>query len=115
MLGFGMGALGCLACIALPPGPWVVFAALVGKFFVTATFGSIFVYAAELFPTVLRSAAVGMCSTAARAGGATAPQAVALAAVVSWLPLAVFGGASLLAVRATVEPSRAEMSPHERR
>lgn len=96
-LGFGVGGVGCVACLALPPGAPTVLAATVGKFFVTAAFGSVFVYAGELFPTVLRSAAVGMCSTAARVGGAVAPPAVALAAIANWLPLFVFGASSILA------------------
>jgi OCT family organic cation transporter-like MFS transporter 4/5 len=96
-LGFGIGGLSCLACLVLPSGLPTTAAAMVGKFFVTAAFGSIFVYAGELFPTVLRSAAVGLCSTAARVGGATAPLAVSLSTIASWVPLAVFGGASLLA------------------
>ena len=33
-----------------------------GKFFVTGSFGVIYVYAAELYPTVLRSTGIGMTS-----------------------------------------------------
>ena len=105
-LGFGVGGLSCILCLVLPAGLPVTAAAMVGKFFVTAAFGSIFVYAAELFPTVLRSAAIGLCSTSARVGGATAPLVVSLVAVAPWMPLAVFGGAVSGGVPAHLPPKR---------
>ena len=49
-----------LASIVLP---------LVGKFFLTGGYGGIYVYTAEIFPTVLRNYGVGICSSVARIGG----------------------------------------------
>ena len=45
----------------------------IGKFGVTCAFAIIYVYAAELFPTVLRSTGMGMCSVMARVGSILAP------------------------------------------
>ena len=93
-LAFFLGGVGCAACIVLPPGVLVVAASMFGKFFITAAFGSVFVFTTELFPTELRSATMGLCSAAARVGDAAAPLVVSLP---SWLPQAVFGCVALLA------------------
>ena len=47
---------------------------IVGKFGATCSFCIIFVYTAEMFPTEIRSTAVGSSSTCARIGGILAPQ-----------------------------------------
>lgn len=46
---------------------------MTGKFFVTASFGLIYLYTAELFPTVARNVGVGSCSMIARFGSTIAP------------------------------------------
>ncbi len=51
----------------------VVALAMAGKFCVTGTFGIVYVYSAEVFPTVVRSVGVGTASVFARVGGAVAP------------------------------------------
>ena len=73
-LSFAVGGLACLACAFLPAGTPTVAAAMGGRFFVSAAFGVVFVFTTELFPTVLRNAAMGLCSAAARAGAGSAPQ-----------------------------------------
>ncbi len=45
-----------------------------GKFGAAAGFAVIFLYTSELYPTEIRSTAVGICSTLARVGGIAAPQ-----------------------------------------
>ena len=42
---------------------------LVGKFGASACFAIVYVYTAEMFPTVIRNQAVGTCSLVARVGG----------------------------------------------
>ena len=42
---------------------------MVGKFGASAVFAIVFVYTAEMFPTVIRNQAVGTCSLVARIGG----------------------------------------------
>ncbi|XP_023325051.1 organic cation transporter protein [Eurytemora carolleeae] len=49
-----------------------IFLSLLGKFGAAASFAIVYVYTAELFPTVIRSQAVGTCSLVARIGGITA-------------------------------------------
>ena len=45
-----------------------------GKFGAAASFSIVYLYTAELYPTVVRSTAVGLCSMMARIGGIAAPQ-----------------------------------------
>ena len=47
--------------------------ALVGKFFASGTFAIVYMYTAELYPTLIRSTAVGTCSFMARIGGIISP------------------------------------------
>jgi OCT family organic cation transporter-like MFS transporter 4/5 len=42
-----------------------------GKFFNTFTFFIVYIYTAELFPTVLRASVIGVSSMAGRAGAMT--------------------------------------------
>ena len=44
--------------------------------FISGTFGTIYVYTCELFPTSVRSISLGICSVAARMGGIACPYAV---------------------------------------
>ena len=44
-----------------------------GKFFASIAFAIIYVYAAELYPTVVRSTGMGMSSVMARVGSILAP------------------------------------------
>lgn len=46
---------------------------MVGKFGVTAAFSMVYVYTAELYPTVVRNMGVGVSSTASRLGSILAP------------------------------------------
>ena len=47
---------------------------LLGKFGAAASFSIVYLYTAELYPTVVRSTAIGLCSMMARIGGILAPQ-----------------------------------------
>ena len=47
--------------------------ALAGKFFASGTFAIVYMYTAELYPTLIRSTAVGTCSLMARIGGISSP------------------------------------------
>ncbi len=64
---------------------------LMGKLAVTWTFGNIYVYTTELFPTSARTACVGMCSTAGRIGAIVSPYIAGLALDEPWIPMVVFG------------------------
>uniref|UniRef100_A0A023GLG6 Putative synaptic vesicle transporter svop n=1 Tax=Amblyomma triste TaxID=251400 RepID=A0A023GLG6_AMBTT len=47
--------------------------AMVGKFLITASYGILYVYSAEIYPTVVRNVGVGSSSTIARFGAIIAP------------------------------------------
>lgn len=47
--------------------------ALIGKMGLTAGFSTIYIYSAELFPTVVRNSGMGASSCMARVGGMLAP------------------------------------------
>lgn len=51
----------------------VVVLAMIGKFAITTVYDAIYIFSAELFPTAVRNAGLGACSTAARLGGVAAP------------------------------------------
>lgn len=71
-----------LASIILP---------LAGKFALTGGYGGIYVYSAELFPTVMRNSGIGMCSAIARIGGIAAPIVGMLSMFGASIPYIVFG------------------------
>merc|ERR1711936_37718 len=70
--------------------------ALVGKFGATASFAVVFVYTAEMFPTEIRSTAVGASSLCGRIGGIVAPPVATLGSVWLPLPFVIMGSFSLL-------------------
>ncbi|RWS23966.1 organic cation transporter protein-like protein, partial [Leptotrombidium deliense] len=71
------GGIGCLATIPFSTNDdyvWMrVSCAMVGKFCVTASYAMIYVYSAELYPTVARNVGVGSSSMVARIGSIMAP------------------------------------------
>uniref|UniRef100_A0A671QTJ6 Solute carrier family 22 member 13-like n=1 Tax=Sinocyclocheilus anshuiensis TaxID=1608454 RepID=A0A671QTJ6_9TELE len=71
--------------------------AMVGKFGITASFAIIYIYSAELFPTVLRQTGIGVSSMFARMGGVLAPLINLLGRHAPVVPMAIFGFTPLLA------------------
>lgn len=54
--------------------PWlIVCLAMIGKLAITSSYGAIYVFTAEQFPTVIRNVGLGASSTFARIGGVIAP------------------------------------------
>uniref|UniRef100_A0A3Q4GJB1 Solute carrier family 22 member 5 n=1 Tax=Neolamprologus brichardi TaxID=32507 RepID=A0A3Q4GJB1_NEOBR len=51
---------------------------MTGKFGFTMAFSIVYIYTAEIYPTVLRNIGMGMCSSAARVGSITAPYVIFL-------------------------------------
>lgn len=47
--------------------------AMIGKFLITASYGILYVYSAEIYPTVVRNVGMGSSSTIARIGAIIAP------------------------------------------
>ena len=46
-----------------------IFLSMLGKFGATSTFGMVYLYTSELYPTTIRNTAIGTCSSVARVGG----------------------------------------------
>ncbi|OWK01474.1 SLC22A16 [Cervus elaphus hippelaphus] len=65
---------------------WLVVATMAGKFFIGAAFGLIYLYTAELYPTIVRSLAVGSGSTVGRVGSIVAPLCIYLSSVWIFMP-----------------------------
>lgn len=84
----------CLAGAAMgggPAGAWKMLrlaCGVMGIFGMAATYNLLFIYTAELFPTVVRNAALGCATQASELGAVLAPLVVVLGETV---PFAVFG------------------------
>ncbi|TDH04411.1 hypothetical protein EPR50_G00151300 [Perca flavescens] len=93
-----VGGLACLLMLAVPADyPNVLTGlAMVGKFGITASFAVIYVYTAEIFPTVLRQTGIGVSCMFARIGGVLAPVINMLHDHSLTTPLVIFGISPLL-------------------
>ena len=97
---FGAG-IGCLAIVPFyvvdnKSSSWILVFAMFGKFCITSSFGIIYVYSAEVYPTVLRQIGVGSCSVAGRVGSIMAPFVKELSLYTNFgVSMAIFGGLSL--------------------
>ncbi|CAK8690866.1 unnamed protein product [Clavelina lepadiformis] len=69
--------------------PLSIAMAMVGKFGVAASFDVVYIYCAELFPTVIRNTSVGFGSTSARIGAAVAPYLIYLEQTNAVLPYTI--------------------------
>ncbi|XP_006840050.1 PREDICTED: solute carrier family 22 member 16 [Chrysochloris asiatica] len=70
---------------------WSIVAAMAGKFAIGAAFGLIYLYTAELYPTIVRSMAVGSGSMMCRVGSIVAPFCVYLTDVWIFMPQLLVG------------------------
>lgn len=70
-----IGGFSCLGFIIIPEGYEIGqnILAISGKLFVSAAFCIIYLFSAEIFPTVARNAGIGVCSMVARIGSALSP------------------------------------------
>ncbi|XP_068751499.1 solute carrier family 22 member 15-like [Montipora capricornis] len=100
---FMMGAAGsCYMCMKLQQQEshnpmWLSVAAMFGKFCISASFGVVYVYAAELFPTVIRNVGMGVATVASRFGGILCPFVVLMGEQSRSLPMFIFACISLVA------------------
>lgn len=93
----------CLIVMSLvPSGPIAVILACVGVGSSMITFSTVYLYSTELFPTVVRNAAVGFSSMTARVGSMVAPFVIDLQVFGSWVPPLMFGIPAILAGFATL-------------
>ncbi|XP_062976772.1 organic cation/carnitine transporter 2-like [Elgaria multicarinata webbii] len=70
---------------------------MTGKFGITSSFSMVYVYTAELYPTVVRNMGVGACSMASRFGSILSPYFVYLGAYDRFLPYILMGSLTVLA------------------
>ncbi|XP_042307072.1 solute carrier family 22 member 5-like [Sceloporus undulatus] len=69
---------------------------MIGKFGITAAFSMVYVYTAELYPTVVRNMGVGASSMASRFGSILSPYFVYLGAYDRFLPYILMGSLTVL-------------------
>ncbi|XP_074865829.1 organic cation/carnitine transporter 2-like [Carettochelys insculpta] len=69
---------------------------MLGKFGITASFSMVYVYTAELYPTVVRNMGVGASSMASRLGSILSPYFVYLGAYDRFLPYILMGSLTVL-------------------
>lgn len=88
-----------IVCIPAGVSQWPAVAlTLFGKMCVTFSWGVLFLYNAELFPTEVRTSGIGSCSFVGRFGGMVAPWVEMLGKRYNPnIPSLVFGGTALLA------------------
>lgn len=93
-----LSGLALLATLFVPAdSQWlIVTLAMIGKLAITSSYGAIYVFTAEQFPTVIRNVGLGASSTFARIGGVIAPYVNHLSEVWTPLPLVIFGSCALL-------------------
>ncbi|VDD91764.1 unnamed protein product [Enterobius vermicularis] len=94
-----LAGISLAAFIVIPDGPgWIPTSFwLLGKFSISCSFMSIFVYSSEVFPTSIRNTCIGSCTILARIGGILAPYVRHLRSIVIFLPMLFFGILSVIA------------------
>ncbi|XP_037549885.1 solute carrier family 22 member 13b [Nematolebias whitei] len=93
----------------------VTIIAVLGKFAATASFSTVYVYTAELYPTVLRQNGVGLNSMCARMAGILAPLIKLLVVYHHTIPMLIYGTVPIVAGGLCVllpETLNAELQDH---
>ncbi|KAL4716177.1 hypothetical protein ACJJTC_013954 [Scirpophaga incertulas] len=84
--------LSCLLIIVVPQsGASHLTLGCIGLWGMSISFATVYLYAGELFPTVVRNSGVGLSSTVARIGSMVAPFVATLSETSPWLPPLTFG------------------------
>ncbi|XP_061785382.2 solute carrier family 22 member 16 [Nerophis lumbriciformis] len=88
-----LAGVACMLIIVVPADiePLAIVLSMVGKFAIAIAFGLIYLYTCELYPTIIRSLAVGSGSMMCRVGSVVAPFCVYLADVWIYLPQLIVG------------------------
>uniref|UniRef100_A0A146ZN48 Solute carrier family 22 member 13 n=1 Tax=Fundulus heteroclitus TaxID=8078 RepID=A0A146ZN48_FUNHE len=87
------GGVACLCVLVVPKDLPVVITviAVLGKFAATASFATVYVYTAELYPTILRQNGVGLNAMCARVAGILAPLIRLLDVYHHTIPMLIYG------------------------
>ncbi|XP_015589763.1 organic cation transporter protein isoform X2 [Cephus cinctus] len=93
-----MSGVALLATLFVPQDmPWLLVGlAMFAKLAITSSYGAIYVFTAEQYPTVIRNVGLGASSTFARIGGVIAPYINHLSEFWTPLPLVIFGSCAFL-------------------
>ncbi|XP_023222062.1 organic cation transporter protein-like isoform X1 [Centruroides sculpturatus] len=94
-----LGGLACIATIAVPEDLlWLrMTLSMLGKFCITSSYIIVYIFSAEIFPTVVRNVGVGTSSTFARIGSAIAPFVKELGQVTHLgVTFGLFGGLAIV-------------------
>ncbi|KAK7489264.1 hypothetical protein BaRGS_00019516 [Batillaria attramentaria] len=75
---------------------------MLGKFAITASYSTVYLYSAEIFPTAVRNQAMGMSSVFENIGSISAPFIVHAAKTLPHLPLVIFGVLSMAGATVTL-------------
>ncbi|KAK2890147.1 solute carrier family 22 member 16 [Channa argus] len=88
-----LAGVACMLIIVVPADIQVlaIFLSMIGKFAIAIAFGLIYLYTCELYPTIIRTLAVGSGSMMCRVGSIVAPFCVHLADVWVYLPQLIVG------------------------
>ncbi|XP_012733722.2 solute carrier family 22 member 6-A isoform X1 [Fundulus heteroclitus] len=99
-----VGGTACLLTTCIPNDLPIVrtVLAMVGKFGITASLSIIYVYSAEVFPTVIRQNGIGIGSMCARIGGVLAPMMYLLRNINPHAPMILSGLCPLLGAGLTL-------------
>ncbi|KAL4711037.1 hypothetical protein ACJJTC_018002 [Scirpophaga incertulas] len=89
----------CISLSFLPKEStwWALFIYLSGKFSITISYSSVYIYVSEVFPTSLRQSLLAVCSSIGRVGSTLAPLTPLLALYYDNLPAIFFGTMALIA------------------
>lgn len=74
----------------------IVFCAMFGKMAITSSYGTVYIFTAEQFPTPVRNVGLGASSMVARFGGILAPYINVLADIWKPIPLIIFGAMAFI-------------------
>ncbi|XP_075677374.1 organic cation transporter protein-like [Dermatophagoides pteronyssinus] len=91
------GGCSCIISSFLSAGNLKMWLAILGKMSISGSFSLIYVYSAEIFPTILRITGLGMCSFCSRFGAMSAPYLLQLHLFGDSFPFRVIGIITLLA------------------
>lgn len=93
----------------------IITVAMFGRFCISAGFAVAILHTAELFPTHLRSSAIGLSSTMAHVGAISSPYIVDILGRIEWyIPTTICGGTAIVAgLLALLLPETVESSLEE--
>ncbi|XP_075684793.1 solute carrier family 22 member 13-like [Rhinoderma darwinii] len=93
-----LGGTACLIITAIPKefSIGITVLAVIGKFATASSYSVCYIYAAELFPTIIRQNGVGLCSMTARVAGIIAPLISLLDKYHPAIPMAIYGSGPII-------------------